>query len=104
MDNEWCGGNNRLFFNGLKTVKNGLLSSRDFSRNLANRTQGTELVLQAYNTYNKDYDEIMEKINSGDLSEKTLQARAQVESMFDFANTDIFINPTDSEVNVSKKY
>ena len=86
-----------------RLLKNGLLSSRDFSRNLANRTQGTELVLQAYNTYNKDYDEIMEKINSGDLSEKTLQARAQVESMFDFANTDIFINPTDSEVNVSKK-
>ena len=86
-----------------RLLKNGLLSSRDFSRNLANRTQGTELVFQAYNTYNKDYDEIMEKINSGDLSEKTLQARAQVESMFDFANTDIFINPTDSEVNVSKK-
>jgi len=86
-----------------RLLKNGLLSSRDFSRNLANRTQGTELVLQAYSTYNKDYDEIMEKINSGDLSEKTLQARAQVESMFDFANTDIFINPTDSEVNVSKK-
>ena len=86
-----------------RLLKNGLLNSRDFSRNLANRTQGTELVFQAYNTYNKDYDEIMEKINSGDLSEKTLQARAQVESMFDFANTDIFINPTDSEVNVSKK-
>lgn len=86
-----------------RLLKNGLLNSKDFSRNLANRTQGTELVFQAYNTYNKDYDEIMEKINSGDLSEKTLQARAQVESMFDFANTDIFINPTDSEVNVSKK-
>lgn len=86
-----------------RLLKNGLLNSKDFSRNLANRTQGTELVLQAYNTYNKDYDVIMEKINSGDLSAKTLQARAQVESMFDFANTDIFINPTDSEVNVSKK-
>ena len=31
------------------------------------------MVLQAYNIYNKDYDEIMEKINSGDLCEKTLQ-------------------------------
>lgn len=86
-----------------KLWQSGALSTKDYTRNRANRKNGTELVLQAFNTFNKDYDAVMEGINSGELSSKTLDLRAQVESLFDFGKTGIYINPNDGEVNVAKK-
>jgi len=83
--------------------QNGVLSTKDYMRNRANRKNGTELVLQAFNTYKKDYDSVMEGITNGDLSSKTLDLRAQLESLFDFGKTGVYINPKDGEVNVAKK-
>ena len=83
--------------------QNGVLSTKDYMRNRANRKNGTELVLQAFNTYKKDYDSIMEGITNGELSSKTLDLRAQLESLFDFGKTGVYINPKDGEVNVAKK-
>tara|TARA_R110001632_G_scaffold53118_1_gene131143 strand:- start:2019 stop:3701 length:1683 start_codon:yes stop_codon:yes gene_type:complete len=73
-------------------------------RNRANRTQGTDLVLSAYKTYNKNYDAVMEGINDKSLAgEKMLFLKAQAESMFDFGKTGLYINPLNSEINVAKK-
>ena len=83
--------------------QNGVLSTKDYMRNRANRKNGTELVLQAFNTYKKDYDSIMEGVTNGELSSKTLDLRAQLESLFDFGKTGVYINPKDGEVNVAKK-
>lgn len=86
-----------------KLWQNGVLSTKDYTRNRANRKNGTELVLQAFNTYNKDYNTILEGVKKGELSSKTLDMRAQLDSLFDFGKTGIYINPNDGEVNVAKK-
>ncbi len=83
--------------------ESGVLSTKDYLRNRANRKNGTELVLQAFNTYTDDYEAIMEGIKSTELSSKTLDLRAQLDSLFDFGKTGIYINPQDGEVNVAKK-
>ena len=81
----------------------GALSTKDFMRNKTNRANGTNIVLQAYKKYNEDYGAIMEGVQSGELAGKTLQARAQIERLFDFGKTGMYINPLDSEVNVAEK-
>ena len=81
----------------------GALSTKDFMRNKTNRANGTNIVLQAYKKYNEDYGAIMEGVQSGELADKTLQARAQIERLFDFGKTGMYINPLDSEVNVAEK-
>lgn len=87
-----------------KLWKSGALSTKDYLRNKANRKNGTDLVLQSYNTYNKNYNEVMEGIANGTLAkEKMLFLRAQAESMFDFEKTGVIINPQTSEVSVAKK-
>lgn len=92
-----AGMNNKLW-------KSGALSTKDYMRNRANRTQGTDLVLSAFKTYNENYDAVMDGIADGTLAkEKMLYLRAQAESMFDFGKTGIYINPLTSEVNVAKK-
>lgn len=83
--------------------ESGVLNTKDYLRNRANRKNGTELVLQAFNTYTDDYEAIMEGIKSTELSSKTLDLRAQLDSLFDFGKTGIYINPQDGEVNVAKK-
>jgi len=92
-----AGMDNRLW-------RSGALSTKDYMRNRANRTQGTDLVLSAFKTYNENYDAVMDGIADGTLAkEKMLYLRAQAESMFDFGKTGIYINPLTSEVNVAKK-
>ena len=92
-----AGMDNRLW-------RSGALSTKDYMRNRANRTQGTDLVLSAYKTYNKNYDAVMEGINDKSLAgEKMLFLKAQAESMFDFGKTGLYINPLNSEINVAKK-
>ena len=92
-----AGMDNRLW-------RSGALSTKDYMRNRANRTQGTDLVLSAYKTYNKNYDAVMEGINDGSLAkDKMLFLKAQAESMFDFGKTGLYINPLNSEINVAKK-
>ena len=87
-----------------KLWKSGALSTKDYLRNKANRKNGTDLVLQSYNTYNKNYNEVMDGIANGTLAkEKMLFLRAQAESMFDFEKTGVIINPETSEVSVAKK-
>lgn len=87
-----------------KLWRSGALSTKDYMRNRANRTQGTDLVLSAFKTYNENYDAVMDGIADGTLAkEKMLYLRAQAESMFDFGKTGIYINPLTSEVNVAKK-
>jgi hypothetical protein len=87
-----------------KLWKSGALSTKDYLRNKANRKNGTDLVLQSYNTYNKNYNEVMEGIANGTLAkEKMLFLRAQAESMFDFEKTGVIVNPETSEVSVAKK-
>ena len=81
----------------------GALSTKDFMRNKTNRANGTNIVLQAYKKYNEDYGAIMEGVQSGELADKTLQARAQIERLFDFGKTGMYINPLDGEVNVAEK-
>ena len=81
----------------------GALSTKDFMRNKTNRANGTDIVLQAYKKYNEDYGAIMEGVQSGELAGKTLQARAQIERLFDFGKTGMYINPLDGEVNVAEK-
>ena len=92
-----AGMDNRLW-------RSGALSTKDYMRNRANRTQGTDLVLSAYKTYNKNYDAVMEGIDDKSLAgEKMLFLKAQAESMFDFGKTGLYINPLNSEINVAKK-
>tara|TARA_R110001592_G_scaffold211857_1_gene463913 strand:+ start:2926 stop:4698 length:1773 start_codon:yes stop_codon:yes gene_type:complete len=92
-----AGMDNRLW-------RSGALSTKDYMRNRANRTQGTDLVLSAYKTYNKNYDAVMEGIDDGSLAkDKMLFLKAQAESMFDFGKTGLYINPLNSEINVAKK-
>lgn len=87
-----------------KLWKSGALSTKDYLRNKANRKNGTDLVLQSYNTYNKNYNEVMDGIANGTLAkEKMLFLRAQAESMFDFEKTGVIVNPETSEVSVAKK-
>ena len=81
----------------------GALNTKDFMRNKTNRANGTDIVLQAYKKYNEDYGAIMEGVQSGELADKTLQARAQIERLFDFGKTGMYINPLDGEVNVAEK-
>jgi hypothetical protein len=82
--------------------KNGLLKTKDYLRNQANRERGTDFVLQTFQNYNKDYDKIIEGIKNKEYSEKTLDLRAQLQKLFNFDETGIVINPEDSEVNVGK--
>ena len=92
-----AGMDNRLW-------RSGALSTKDYMRNRANRTQGTDLVLSAYKTYNKNYDAVMKGIDDKSLAgEKMLFLKAQAESMFDFGKTGLYINPLNSEINVAKK-
>ena len=87
-----------------KLWRSGALSTKDYMRNRANRTQGTDLVLSAFKTYNENYDAVMDGIDDGSLAkDKMLFLRAQAESMFDFGKTGIYINPLNSEINVAKK-
>lgn len=87
-----------------KLWKSGALSTKDYLRNKANRKNGTDLVLQSYNTYNKNYNEVMDGIANGTLAkEKMLFLRAQAESMFDFEKTGVIVNPETSELSVAKK-
>lgn len=87
-----------------KLWKSGALSTKDYLRHKANRKNGTDLVLQSYNTYNKNYNEVMDGIANGTLAkEKMLFLRAQAESMFDFEKTGVIVNPETSEVSVAKK-
>ena len=87
-----------------KLWKSGALSTKDYLRNKANRKNGTDLVIQSYNTYNKNYNEVMDGIANGTLAkEKMLFLRAQAESMFDFEKTGVIVNPETSEVSVAKK-
>lgn len=87
-----------------KLWKSGALSTKDYLRNQANRKSGTELVLKAFNTYNKNINEIMDGIANGTLAkEKMLFLRSQAESMFDFQKTGVIVNPLTAEVSVAKK-
>lgn len=87
-----------------KLWRSGALSTKDYMRNRANRTQGTDLVLSAFKTYNENYNAVMDGIDDGSLAkDKMLFLRAQAESMFDFGKTGIYINPLNSEINVAKK-
>jgi hypothetical protein len=88
----------------LTDLKSGRISERDYYKKRANLKNGTTLMFQAAETFNKNYDAKMQRANQGISSQRELHNLKQMQGYLQFSESGAYINPLTAEVSVAKRY
>ena len=86
----------------LQALKRGDISEQEYYNRRANLVSGTELMIAGANNFNKNYDVIQERIDSGIASGVEIKYRAKMAQLLEFGNRAPFINPDTREVNTAR--
>ena len=85
----------------LQALKSGAISEQEYYQRRANLKTGTDLMFKAGNSFNKNYQASMDRINNGEASVLEADLKAQMEGYLNFAKSGSYINPLTGTVNVS---
>jgi len=85
----------------LQALKSGTISEQEYYQRRANLKTGTDLMFKAGNSFNKNYQASMDRINNGEASVLEADLKAQMEGYLNFAKSGSYINPLTGTVNVS---
>jgi len=83
-------------------LKSGQLKPRDYTIMTQNMIDGTNNVFKVIESYNNLQADVMDGVNSKELSEDMLSNWAMVQDMANFNDNRIMFNPYTGEVNVSR--
>ncbi len=82
-------------------LKSGQLKPRDYTIKTQNMIDGTNDVFKVIEMYNNLSEEVMAKVDSGDLSSDNLENFAMVQDFANFNDNRIIFNPYSGKVNVA---
>jgi len=82
-------------------LKSGQLKPRDYTIKTQNMIDGTNDVFKVIEMYNNLSEEVMAKVDSGDLSSDNLENFAMVQDFANFNDNSIIFNPYSGKVNVA---
>jgi len=82
-------------------LKSGQLKPRDYTIRTQNMIDGTNDVFKVIEMYNNLSEEVMAKVDSGDLSSDMLDNWAMVQDFANFNDNSILFNPYSGKVNVA---
>ena len=85
-------------------LRSGRISERDYYKKRANLKNGTTLMFQAAETFNKNYDAKMQRANQGISSQREMYNLKQMQGYLQFSESGAYINPLTAEVSVAKRY
>jgi len=83
-------------------LKSGQLKPRDYTIKTQNMIDGTNNVFKVIESYNNLQADVMDGVNSKELSEDMLSNWAMVQDMANFNDNRIMFNPYTGEVNVAR--
>jgi len=86
----------------LNALKRGDITEQEYYNRRANLLSGTELMIAGATNFNKNYDLIQERIDSGIASAVEIKYRAKMAELLEFGNRSPFINPDTREVNSAR--
>jgi len=86
----------------LNALKRGDITEQEYYNRRANLLSGTELMIAGATNFNKNYDLIQERIDSGIASAVEIKYRAKMAELLEFGNRSPFINPDTREVNTAR--
>jgi len=86
----------------LNALKRGDITEQEYYNRRANLLSGTELMIAGASNFNKNYDLIQERIDSGIASAVEIKYRAKMAELLEFGNRSPFINPDTREVNSAR--
>jgi hypothetical protein len=78
----------------------GQMSPRQYTLSRQNLMNGTQQIFDLQKTYQKEFDEVMEGVQSGDLQALNIAFMSMVEQFGDFTKSKGIINPLDCTVNI----
>jgi len=83
-----------------RLLESGQMSPRQFTLNRQNLMNGTNQIFDLQKTYQKEFDEVMEGVQSNDLQALNIAFMSMVEQFGDFTKSKGIINPLDNTVNI----
>ena len=86
-----------------RLLRSGQLKLKDYNLMRQNLSQGTDQFFQIAKEYNTAYEEKIKRLENGDSSLLEQFIMEQAESFGNFANHELYINPTDFGVSLGKK-
>jgi hypothetical protein len=83
-----------------RLLRAGKMDPRQYTLSRQNLMNGTEQVFDLQETYQKEFDEVMEGVQSNDLQALNIAFMSMVERFGDFTRSKGVINPLDGTVNI----
>lgn len=86
-----------------RLLRSGQLKLKDYNLMRQNLSQGTDQFFQIAKEYNTAYEEKIKRLEDGDSAQLEQFIMEQAESFGNFANHELYINPTDFGISLGKK-
>lgn len=83
-----------------RLLRAGKMDPRQYTLNRQNLMNGTNLIFDLQKTYQKEFDDTMAGVQSGDLQALNIANMSMVEKYGDFTKSKAVINPLDGTVNI----
>ena len=83
-----------------RLLRAGKMDPRQYTLNRQNMMNGTNLIFDLQKTYQKEFDDTMAGVQSGDLQSLNIANMSMVEKYGDFTKSKAVINPLDGTVNI----
>lgn len=83
-----------------RLLRAGKMDPRKYTLSRQNLMNGTEQMFELQKTYQKEFDDVMEGVQTGDLQALNIAFMSMVERFGDFTRSKGVINPLDGTVNI----